>query len=160
MSRPLIITHEVEIAIDAAVASARQRPIPLDVIRKLAVPLDKKELTLADRQKQGAEQVIQLLRALDVAEQVIRTQSEHVLIPFGYRAAISYEQQPDGLCRHLSISVDTPGRVPTPEAVDMIAKAFGFRMEGIGTVWLEEFDPGHHAVNIVEMVNQVEPGHA
>ena len=103
MSRPLIITHEVEIAIDAAVASARQRPIPLDVIRKLAVPLDKKELTLADRQKQGAEQVI-------------RPQSEHVLIPFGYRAAISFEQQPDGLCRHLSISVDTPADLEAARA--------------------------------------------
>jgi hypothetical protein len=147
VNRPLIITDEARRQATAAIERALKHPIPLDVIKQLAVPLDQKMLTLEDRKKAGAEKVI-------------RPASEHVLIPYGYRASISFEHQPDGLARHLSVSVDTPGRVPTPEAVEMIAKVFGFRMQGIGSVWLEEFDPGHHAVNVVEFVDQVEPGHA
>ena len=48
--------------------------------------------------------------------------------PNGYRAAISFEQQPPGLCAHLSISVDTPGNLPSPESVEMIAEVFGLKV--------------------------------
>lgn len=94
-------------------------------------------------------------------EQLVRPESEHVCIPRGYRAALSFEQQPSGLFRHLSVSVDTPGRLPHPEAIAALAREFGFTdfPPTVGRTWMEEFDPGHHAINVVELVMPV-GGHA
>ena len=133
MTRALIIGAETQNEIDAAVARARSKPVQTDVLRAGAVEGD--VIRLSDR-KPGFE------RGPD---------RENVLIPVGYRAAISFEQQPPGLCRHLSISVDTPGMAPSEPAVLMIAGAFGMRFPGPGAVWIEEFAPGHFAVNLVTL---------
>lgn len=82
-----------------------------------------------------------------------RPPSQHVILGT-YRAAISFEKQPAGLCRHLSISAIKPGTLPLPIVLEMIAKEFGFAEfpPPQGRVWLEEFDPGHEAVNVIELV--------
>lgn len=74
-----------------------------------------------------------------------------ITIPFGHEVAISYEQQPAGLALHLSVSVDTPGQIIHPAAFDMIAKLYGM-VPPFDMIWLEEFEPGHHAVNAVSLV--------
>ena len=85
--------------------------------------------------------------------EAITNRAVSVLIPMGYRAAISFEQQPAGLIRHLSVSVDTPGALPNPIAVNFVLQAFGFDAIEAGTsrIWTEEFQPGHSAVNIVQL---------
>lgn len=70
-----------------------------------------------------------------------------VSIPLGYRVSVSFEIQPGGLCRHIAISVDEPGKLPHQAAIEQIARAFG--IPEIANAWLEEFAPGHFAVNIV-----------
>jgi len=102
--RALIITTEVQAAIKAAIERARQKPIPVEYLQ--AAEVHGRVIPLAER-KPGFER---------------GTASENVLIPVGYRAAISFEQQPPGLCRHLSVSVDTPGKLPNEPAVLMIMK--------------------------------------
>lgn len=72
-----------------------------------------------------------------------------VSIPLGYRVAVSFELQPLGLCRHISISVDEAGKLPHQAAIEEIARAFG--IPEINNVWLEEFAPGLFCVNIVEL---------
>lgn len=79
-----------------------------------------------------------------------------VSIPLGYRASISFEIQPLGLCRHLAISVDEHGKLPHQTAIEQIARAFG--IPEITNAWLEEFAPGHFCVNIV--VLEKVAGHA
>jgi hypothetical protein len=133
MTRVLAIGPIEQAAIQAAVERARARPIPWAQLKDFVVSGDRSEVNLGDR-KPGFE----------------RIQSENVLIPQGYRAAISFEEQPAGIMRHLSVSVDTPGRVPSMEAVKMIAKEFGFNFK-TGTGWVEEFEPGHHAINLIEV---------
>ncbi len=87
-----------------------------------------------------------------------------VIVPFGYRCAFSMEEQPMiGLSRHLSVSVDAPRKLPSPEAMAVLMEAFGFSRRFaavlargepfalggagvLGGVWLEE----QRAINVVE----------
>ena len=79
-----------------------------------------------------------------------------------YRCVFSIEEHPGGWCRHLSISIREPNParpVPSPEAVQAIAEAFGFRgdlTKGMldGAVWLE----GSRAVNVVERLETATRG--
>ena len=70
-----------------------------------------------------------------------------------YRCVFSIEEYPGGWCRRLSISIREPNparQLPSHEAVEVIAGAFGFRgnLKKMldGAMWLE----GHRAVNVVE----------
>jgi hypothetical protein len=91
---------------------------------------------------------------------VERPLSQQVLIPVGFRAAFSVEEQPGGLVRHLSVSVDEGAgqKMPNPIQVEMIAQEFGFKHIDQG--WTEEFDPDRWAVNVIEMYKPKEEGHA
>lgn len=131
MVRVLYIDEAKRAEIEEAVRRAEAKPIPFATLAGAILP-DRDVIALADR-KPGFE----------------RPASEHVLIPRGYRAAFSIEEQPVGLCLHLSISVDKKGKVPNEHAVKEIAAAYG--ITSFDRVWLEEFDPGHHAVNIIEV---------
>lgn len=144
----LAITPEILVHITQAVERARLHPIVLNEedMEKLAAFKESigtphpKVLALDDRPKDWQRSMA----------------SEAVVIPMGYTAAVSFEQQPEplGLCMHLSISVDNPGRVPHPVAVDMLAKAFGMHYDNVYPrhLWPEEFEPGHIAINILEPV--------
>jgi len=48
------------------------------------------------------------------------------IIPNGFRCVFSFEEQPHGWCRHLSISIPTVDGAPSPIAVEMLMPAFGF----------------------------------
>ncbi len=86
----------------------------------------------------------------------------HVVhIADGYRCVFSIEEHPDGWCRHLSISVDKEGKLPSPESVAFLMNEFGFSQDMVvsivtkiknekvrGMVWIEE----RYAINIVEVV--------
>ena len=79
-----------------------------------------------------------------------------------YRCVFSIEEHPGGWCRHLSISICEPNParpLPSPEAVEVIAGAFGFRgdlTKGVldGAVWIE----GNRAVNVVERLETATRG--
>lgn len=47
-------------------------------------------------------------------------------IPRGFTVTYTIEEQPIGLCRHISVSVDTPGRLPNSHALAWLLEAFGF----------------------------------
>lgn len=88
-----------------------------------------------------------------------RPEHRHIMLGTAEVAA-SYEEQPVGICLHLSIAVphSPPGKLPHPAVVEMIAKAFGFIKLPIqqGLIWIEEYEPGRSAVNIVEVVEPYE----
>jgi len=77
-----------------------------------------------------------------------------VAIPMGYCAVFSIEEQPNARCRHLSVSVDAPGRCPNVPAVQMLMPYFGFKAHiEKCLVWVEHPDPAdpeYAAVNILE----------
>jgi hypothetical protein len=142
---PILFIGETETKrIAEIVAYAKAHPVTLETLRAGASP-DKPVIKLEDR-KPGME----------------RPPSQHMIFPGGYRAAYSIEEQPTGLCSHLSISVmdrAKPGMMPSPEAVKMIAEAFGVPFPDGVHIWSEEFDPGEYAVNIVALYAPKPEGH-
>lgn len=140
----LIIGPEQQDAIDLAVATARLHPVPWSVLQSGALSDPGPALALADR-PDGWQ----------------RPPSQHVMIPIGYHIAISFEEQPAGLCRHLSVSIENPNPrypLPYPIAVAQLAKACGFRHwpPSPGRVWREEFAPGQWAINVLEIEEPAE----
>lgn len=142
-----MIDEAVRSEINTLIERARANPVRWADVKDAAIADVGPTLDLADR-KPGFE----------------RPPSEHVLIPVGYRAAFSFEEQPIGMFRHLSVGVDKVGSLPSPQAVMEIAAAFGmdFPPAGgrVGRIWLEEFDPGHHAVNIIQLDSTLQVGTA
>lgn len=70
----------------------------------------------------------------------------------GYRVAYSIEEQPVGWCRHISVSVDTPKKLPHIGAFEMIMGEFGFRggVQDCDKVWVKEITDTLQAVNAVQ----------
>lgn len=124
--RPLIFTNDGDAEILRVIAHAKANPVSLAALRSM----------------KG--------RALPP----IRDTSEHVVtIPIGLRCVYSHEHQgARGLCRHLSVSVD--GKGPGVEAVNEIAKKFGFK-EGVNSaahIWTEDIGDDRIAVNLIQPV--------
>jgi hypothetical protein len=129
--------------IEAAKARAGKNPVRWEKMKEAAISDRRKDLALADR-KPGFE----------------RPPSEHMV--FGnVRIAYSVEEQPAGIFRHLSASVERKGFLPDLHVMQALCEAFGFGAfpPAVGHVWTEEFDPGHHAVNVIELITP-EAGHA
>jgi hypothetical protein len=140
----LIIGTTEQAKIAKLVAYAKAHPILFETMRDglvAATPV----LELKDR-KPGFE----------------RPPSQHLMLPGGYRCAFSIEQQPPGFCSHLSISVEgrtKKGMMPSPEAVQMIAEEFGVPFPA-DKMWMEEFDPGEFAINLVSLYAPAKEGTA
>lgn len=142
----VIIGPREEKQIKAAIERATANPVPWETMKGVALDA-RTELKLKDR-KPGIE----------------RPASEHLLLG-NVRVAYSHEEQPSGMFRHLSASVRRPGKLPHPEVMVMICEAFGFgkaicdvmRQQPLtepfdGHIWLEEFDTGHSAINVIERI--------
>lgn len=142
MSKSVVfIDPEIQAAIDALVAEARMNCIPWEVLQPHALTdHEGSVVTLADRKGTPP-----------------RPEPRHLMLG-NVEVAFSFEEQPAGLVRHLSVSVATKGMLPGIEAVLMIAEHFGFGPPAGCQVWVEEFAPGWYAANVVEIA---EPrGHA
>lgn len=93
------------------------------------------------------------LAIADRPPEFARPQSAQVIIPQGYRCAVTFEDQPCGRVLHLSVSVvGEPGAMPHPLAVEMIAEEFG--CVAIAKVYTEEYEPGEFAVNVLSVEPQ------
>ena len=141
----LPITPEVVASIAAIIERARAKPVTWAQAKPSAVPFTT-DLTLEARKGMPA---IQAREQIEIGS---------------YRCAFSVEEQPAGICWHLSVSVPRPGRVPSPEAMTAIAELFGFgpilKPGSEVRLWLEEFEPGHRAINVLEVKQPREAGHA
>jgi len=134
MNAMILLIDEAKCAeIRAAIERARDRPIPWDTACDVRVDKDAHVVKLADRPPGQ------------------RPQSEHVQFSDGMLVAISFEYQPAGLLRHISVLSAKPGTVPHPAALAMIMNLFG--VTAVVRAWFEEFGPDHYAINYV----QIEP---
>jgi hypothetical protein len=141
MSGVLFIGEAERAAIKAAVERARANPVPWESLQAIALGDESPSLPLNERPKGTRE-----LRE--------KYPSQHLMLGT-YQAAISFELQPAGLMRHLSVSSRLRGKVPGLEVMEMLVVEFGFSgwpLQRPSRVWMEEFEPKHHAVNVVELV--------
>lgn len=124
-----------------AIASARAKPTPWSAMEEIAIGNDTHTLSLDER---GSPERIK----------EIRTEYPSYSVMLGtYRCALTFEEQPAGMFRHLSVSTH-PGQIPSEPVMGMICEAFGFSdfpPLRPYRVWIEEFEPGCHAVNIIEL---------
>jgi hypothetical protein len=78
---------------------------------------------------------------------------------WNFIVAFSIEcRHPVGTCRHMSMSIDREGRVPTLDAVWMVADELGFR-HGLDRcmAWPEEHDGHGVAINVIQPLVEPEP---
>ena len=139
MSNIFALTCKDLAAIQAAVKRARRRPTPLDVVVK------------------GDSGPLPYLRIADRKPVSRPTPPERIDLPFGYCIAISFEQQPAGLCLHISISAPDTSRLPPDIVIEVLAQACGMSWPPGDNHhgWIEDFYDGPmigKAVNLVEIV--------
>jgi hypothetical protein len=82
-----------------------------------------------------------------------RAQSQHVILPAGFRVAYSVEAQQAGLCSHLSVTVigkSVRGAMPSAAALKVICQEFGAPYPP-HRIWSEEFDHGESTVHLVSI---------
>lgn len=143
-----MIGDEQRVEIAAALERARQKPLMWDTWREFAIADERRAITLADR-----------------APGFRRPPTERVMIPVGYRVQVSYEEQPAGMCLHVSVSVERlePGKLPSYQAMWMIATEFGIDLDDAiaeDRIFVEEYEPGRSAINIIALVEPRPEGHA
>lgn len=74
------------------------------------------------------------------------------ILPFGYKVVFSIEDQLPGLVWHLSVSVNTPGKVPNPLVCEELIKQIGFKNEMHDCrIDLEDIGPNHQAISLMEL---------
>jgi hypothetical protein len=132
-----IIVGETEReALKAALARARSHQVPWEVLQR----------GIADSQDGDTASI----------EDPLVTPSEFVDLPFGYVAAISFEEQPAGVFLHVSVSSPWPRVAPNMMVCAMIFNALDVQAEA-DDVWTEEFlidgKPGGRAFNAVWLVD-------
>jgi hypothetical protein len=135
-----IVNEKIRRQIRAKIAKARRLTTPLQTTKKYGFDDDRPTLTYGERETE-----------------FLRTYPPQSMIIGSYQIAFSFEEQPSGLYRHISVSVAQRGKTPHPTAMQMIIKEFGFDCvldappSRPARVWLEEFEPGHHAINVTEL---------
>jgi hypothetical protein len=157
MSGILLLGETEAAAIIHAVERARRNPIPWAELKK-QLPIANQathELRIQDRNPRAPR----------------RREAELIEIPVGYRLAISCEEQPAGMCLHMSMSSSTPGKVPSPEAFGMVLRVL--RDANVldltippeaGRIWFEDFligdKVGGKAINVVWVIEPRKEGTA
>lgn len=137
----LLLGTKEQDALKAAMARARERPVTLEQTMRHAQSIDQMTnvVTLEERAGAAPERYVQMVE-----------------LPIGYRVNISYEQQPAGLCLHISMSTSRKGMLPHPEAVNLVLETMtGCKVAELDALraWIEEYEidgkPGGMAVNVV-----------
>lgn len=122
MSAPFIIRDEDREAIIEARDRARLTPITRAMLEGFAT-----KTTAADAPTAPTGE-----RPPDAPE------PQQVPLPFGWRLAISAEEQPFGMALHISMSSPTPLKtVARPEAMNMVLDVLG--LKSVVTVWVEDY---------------------
>lgn len=148
----LIISDQDRQTIRTAIEAAKANPMPLAVGESVGFLKPRPVLELADFNPRGSE---------------VRTRYPVQRFVLGnYRVSFSYEEQPAGYVRHLSVSCANAesGMVPNKYVMQMLAEEFGFSAkcilwttaDGKSLMWNEEYEPGCYAINVIELDEEYE----
>ncbi len=141
-----IIVGETErAALKEAMARARTHPVPWEMLEGGVV--------------EGTDTV----RIEDRSPEHKRPLPEQVALPFGYLVAISFEEQPAGICLHVSVSGPWPKKPPNTVVCGMIFTALGVPPQAEHE-WTEQIliddKPGGLAFNAIWLVEPAVVGNA
>lgn len=137
---PLLVTPAVVASLHALRDYVRSAPV-VDV-RTLAA-----RLTLPKARKRHGAQM--------------NRQTISIPGPWPFYVTLSIEHgHPIGAARHMSMSVDRLERLPSPEALRIIATELGFGPFDGCTIWPEKLSDGRSAINMVEPIGIATAGSA
>jgi hypothetical protein len=145
MSGVLIITADDRAQIKMAILAARAKTIPWSVMQEIAIDdREKPTPTLRLDERSNPDRIREIRETYPVESLQLGT----------YEIALSFEEQPAGVFRHLSVASARPGMVPNEHVMAMLAQEFGFSAwppVRPYRVWVEEFAAGRSAINLVEL---------
>lgn len=125
---------------------------------RMLIIREKERLAIAELRAFANANIFEARELLETATKNIRAYRDFmkilsINIPNGYRVTYSHEQQPVGLCSHISVSVDAVRMLPSVPAMDLILQEFSMRpiTESI-SVWIEDVDATHKAVNVIQLL--------
>lgn len=136
--RPFIITDQVRKRVREVLAHASANPFDADAMRHL----------------------IELHEALGDSAPAVGDDPRFVVkIPVGFRCVFTIEEQPEPLawCRHVSMSIEAPRRLPHPVVAGEIAALFGFRSKQPEVHYIERDRILHFIEPLVEPVDFLKP---
>lgn len=132
-SSPLILTPELRAAFGRLKELAGNHPVDVStLLQRLQTP----EGEAAHRAQMTAQSML-------------------IPGPWPFLVTFSFEYgHPAGLCRHMSLSIERKGRVPSEAATWMVAEEFGFGGAlSMCKVWPERLRGHGMAVNVVQPVS-------
>lgn len=93
-----------------------------------------------------------------VRQHIARMDEQTIRVPMRYTVTFTIETgRPNGTMRHMSMRTSTKGKVPSPEALWMVAQELGFVGElSACEQWLEDILGGEKAVNVGQYLDPVE----
>jgi hypothetical protein len=156
MSNVIVIGDAEKAALRDAYEWAKAHPLTLQQVMAMATPHQETDtVTLAERD------------AVEARHPQASDYQRMVELPPGYRVNISCEEQPAGMCLHLSISTPTPDRsVPDPAKVAFVLDALGLSAAEPSPMrqWVEDFlidgKRAGRAVNVVLVLAPAQGGRA
>jgi hypothetical protein len=91
-----------------------------------------------------------IVRSLGDRTTIVGNNPEHFcIVPVGYRCVFNIEQQPLGICRHLSVSVLGEGCAPNEHLMGQFGFTGGFK--DLTRMWIEELDGKKKiAINVLQ----------
>ena len=134
-------------------------------MRALIIGAEEKA-AIAELKARAAENVLDVAAVEEQAKRDIAAFRAGMLrqsipLPLGFVVTYTHERQPDpmlGVIQHISVSVDTPNKYPSVEAVEMILDAFGMApLKQSLKIWPEEIEPDHGAVNVAQFLAGAAP---
>ena len=133
----IIVGNAERSDLKAAMARARAHPVPWELLRRVSEQ-DVEDQPLADAPPPA----------------------EFVDLPFGYVVAISFEEQPAGMCLHVSVSGPWPRVAPNMVVCAMIFNALNVP-DDAEDLWTEELlidgKPGGRVFNATWLVEPAQP---
>lgn len=123
-------------------------------IRFLSVGNEERQ-KLLELKKYAEEHVMSFDELIKIFAKIVSPagdRPEHTLfIPEGFKVVFSIEEQKPGKCRHLSVSVDKEGKLPSVGHVTFLMNILGFQKPMCDCIiCLEEIAENHHAVSVME----------
>ena len=128
-------------AIQRAIILAASLPVPLEVVVETRVPMP-----FAGYTTRPSHPVV--------------TQRAHLIDIGNYAVLVAFEVHPEGTVRHISITEGDGGAIPCPLMSAVLCEAFAFSDFPPEMVWVEEYEPGHFALNFAEFSGRSAAGHA
>lgn len=80
-------------------------------------------------------------------------ENHRMFIPEGFKLVYSIEDQPAGVVKHISMSINRPNTLPSINSVKYMMHALGFSrpLDSADGVQIENLGHGFQAINILEL---------